>query len=92
MSSAPELEVLYQEYQVEGLIVVTAMTGGPAVDLEAWANTYDLTFPITMDTAGLAGDWGVTAIPAAHLLTRGGVIQGTNIHVTAELIEEALAL
>jgi hypothetical protein len=67
------------------------MTGGAAVDLEAWANTHELTFPITMDTAGLAADWGVTAIPSAHMITRGGVIHSINVMVTPELIEEALA-
>ena len=70
---------------------MTAMTGGAAVDLEAWANTHGLTFPITMDTAGLASNWGVTAIPAAHMIGRGGVILDTNVMVTEELIQEALA-
>ena len=67
------------------------MTGGAAVDLGAWANTHGLTFPITMDTAGLASDWGVTAIPAAHMIARGGVIHSINTMVTEELIQDALA-
>jgi hypothetical protein len=88
---APELEALYQQYKNDGLIVVTAMVGGSAVDLQAWADTYGLTAPVTMDTAGLASSFDVSFIPADHLIARGGVIYSLNTHASATLIEEALA-
>ena len=70
---------------------MTAMTDGAAVDLQAWADTYGLTAPVTMDTAGLASSFGVNALPSAHLISRGGVIHSLNIYASATLIEEAIA-
>jgi len=67
------------------------MTDGAAIDLQAWADTYGLTAPVTMDTAGLNSSFGVRALPAAHLIARGGVIHSLNIYASATLIEEALA-
>jgi len=75
------------------LIVITAMTGGAAVDTLAWAETYGLTAPVVADApANLAGEWGVSAIPAQHLIGRGGVILSTNdYHISEDAIMEALA-
>ncbi len=91
--SAPELEALYQEHKAQGLIVITAMTGGAAVDTLAWAETYGLTAPVVADSpANLASEWGVSAIPAQHLVGRGGVILSTNqFHISQDTILEALA-
>jgi len=71
--------------------VITAMTDGAAVDLQAWADTYGLTAPVTMDTAGLDSSFGIRALPAAHLISRGGVIHSLNVYASPTLIEEALA-
>lgn len=68
------------------------MTDGAAVDLGAWANTYGLTAPVTIDTAGLASAFNISAIPAQHIIARGGMIYALNTHVTNELIEEVLML
>ena len=70
---------------------MTAMTDGAAVDLQAWADTYGLTAPVTMDTAGLSGSFGISGLPSAHLIARGGVIHSLNIYASATLIEEAIA-
>jgi hypothetical protein len=67
------------------------MTDGAPVDLQAWADTYGLTAPVTLDTAGLDSSFGIRALPAAHLISRGGVIHSLNIYASATLIEEALA-
>ena len=73
--------------------MITAMTGGAAVDTRAWADTYGLTAPVVADApANLAGEWGVSAIPAQHLIGRGGVILSTNsYHIKMDEISEALA-
>lgn len=73
--------------------MITAMTGGAAVDTLAWADTYGLTAPVVADApANLAGEWGVSAIPAQHLIGRGGVILSTNdFHIGEDAILEALA-
>ena len=69
------------------------MTGGAAVDTLAWADTYGLTAPVVADSpANLAGSWGVSAIPAQHLIGRGGVILSTNqYHISTDVLDEALA-
>jgi hypothetical protein len=67
------------------------MTDGAAVDLGAWANTYGLTAPVTIDTAGLASAFSIPAIPAQHIIARGGIIYSLNTRVTPEIIEEVLA-
>ena len=69
------------------------MTGGAAVDTLAWADTYGLTAPVVADApATLAGSRGVSAIPAQHLVGRGGVILSTNqYHISTDVIDEALA-
>ena len=69
------------------------MTGGAAVDTQAWADTYGLTAPVVADApANLAGEWGVSAIPSQHLIGRGGVILSTNqFHIGMDVINEALA-
>jgi hypothetical protein len=73
--------------------VITAMTGGAAVDTKAWADTYGLTAPVVADApANLAGEWGVSAIPSQHLIGRGGVILSTNkFHIGIDEIGAALA-
>ena len=70
---------------------MTAMTDGAAIDLQAWADTYGLTAPVTMDTANLKESFGISALPAAHLIAKGGVIHALNIYASATLIEEAIA-
>ncbi len=71
--------------------MITAMTDGAAIDLGAWADTYGLTAPVTMDTAGLASSFGIRGLPASHIIARGGVIHALNTYATADVIEEALA-
>ena len=71
--------------------MITAMTDGAAVDLGAWANAYGLTAPVTIDTAGLSSAFSIPAIPAQHIIARGGIIYALNTRVSPELIEEALA-
>ena len=66
------------------------MTDGAAVDLQAWADTYGLTHPVTMDTASLASSFAITGLPSAHLIARGGVIHALNVFASAELIEQAI--
>ena len=66
------------------------MTDGAAVDLQAWADTYGLTSPVTMDTAGLSSSFGISYLPSAHLIARGGVIHSINTWASATLIEQAI--
>ena len=90
--SAPELEALYQRYRAEGLIIVTVMGGGTAVDLEAWADTYGLSTPVASDTAGIANAFGVQYLPTQQLIGRGSVIKATNQGKISDAdIEAALA-
>ena len=69
------------------------MTGGARVDTKEWANTHQLTFPVVADApVNLAAQWGVSGIPAKHLIGRGGVILSTNDYMIGEeQIIEALA-
>ena len=90
---APELEVLYQEYKDDGLIIITAMLeGGDVYDLGAWASQYGLTYPITAGAHELATNWDVSLTPTEHVIARGGVIYELNVTDTAHAVQQALAI
>jgi hypothetical protein len=62
-----------------------------SVDLGAWAEAYNLTFPVMHDNWSLAQKWSIPGTPAQHLVGKGGEILAVNTRVTQIQIEEALA-
>jgi hypothetical protein len=62
-----------------------------SVDLGAWAETYQLSFPVMHDNWSLASKWSIPGTPAQHLIGRGGEILAINTRVSTEQLEEALA-
>lgn len=59
-----------------------------AHDLEAWADQYGLTHPVTGDAPGLAEGFNITVTPSEHLILRGGEVYGTFTDIS--VVEDAI--
>jgi cytochrome c biogenesis protein CcmG/thiol:disulfide interchange protein DsbE len=73
----PALNQISQEYGNSGLVVaaVNATSQDSLNDVSAFVSTYQLTFPIPLDSAGSAArDYNVHSLPTTFFITAEGVV------------------
>jgi peroxiredoxin len=72
----PALEAYYREHRGEGFTLVAIDAGDPVSEVERFAQSLDLTFPIWMDrnSAALAA-FNTTALPSSFVIDRQGTIR-----------------
>lgn len=77
----PAMEKLQKEYADKLAVVAVNFTSAEKSEkqVRAFADTYDLTFPILIDKKGINADYNVMSYPTTYILDEKGVIQ--DIHV-----------
>lgn len=75
------MEKLQKEYADKLAVVAVNFTSAEKSEkqVRAFADTYDLTFPILIDKKGINADYNVMSYPTTYILDEKGVIQ--DIHV-----------
>jgi len=74
----PAIEKMYREYKDDGLIVLAVdMTyQDDASKVAPFIQEYGLTFPVLLDTTGVAGEaYQLRSLPSSYFIDRFGVIQ-----------------
>ncbi len=84
------LEAQYQKYKDHGLVTLTLMVDGGAMDLRGWSDSYHLSFPVMWDDYSLFAVWGTGITPTQHLIGPGSVIIETNSHFNDDYLEDLL--
>ncbi len=70
---APYLEEVWRDARADGLVVVGLDSKDFRRDARAFAERFDLTFPIVYDGPGdTLSDWGVTGFPETFVIDREG--------------------
>lgn len=94
MAEAGGLQTLFEEYQDDGFMMITALDGDDPDKLLGWAEEYGLTHPVVGDGAAeFFSTYGTNFWPMPVVLDRGMVIESivndpTNYYETVvELME-----
>ena len=77
-SEMPAMQTIYQEYTSQGftILAVNATNQDSQAEAANFANEYNLTFPILMDTDGRVGElYQVSALPSSFFIRPDGTIQ-----------------
>lgn len=94
MAEAGGLQTLFETYQDDGFMVITALNGGTQEDAAAWAAEYGITHPVVADVSNavynLAGE-GPGYWPYRILIDRGMVIDTADSGMSDSEMEELLA-
>jgi peroxiredoxin len=71
----PELQALYEARQSEGLRVLAINLGEPAATIEAWSQSYDLTFDLLLDPQGeIAASYRLRGQPSTYVVAPDGTV------------------
>lgn len=98
-SEADHLRGLYQEYEDDGLVVLTVLVqdeaGRPITPLtcKAWAQTCSLAFPVLADTfhglyEAYSGVRGMGDFPYNFIIDRNGILRWKKVGYTAQIAAE----
>jgi peroxiredoxin len=85
----PALQVNYQKYKEQGVVIIGVHIGGSKVTVESFTNRYQLTFPIAMDRSReITQLYEVGQIPSTYFIDQNGIVK-TNV-VGGPMSEEAI--
>ena len=89
----PALNAYYQAHQEEGFVILAINAGDAAADAAAFAESYNLAFPVLLDPdLELLDGLQVHSFPTSILIGRDGVIQDIHIGLfTPEQIEAKIS-
>ncbi|MDO8225172.1 redoxin domain-containing protein [Bacillus cabrialesii] len=91
----PAMEQLQKEHPDKLAVVAVNFTSAEKSEkqVQAFANAYDLTFPILIDKKGINADYNVMSYPTTYILNEKGVIQAIHIGtMTKKEMEQKLDL
>jgi thiol-disulfide isomerase/thioredoxin len=72
----PFLQDIYEEWQDDGLIIITINLRESSDKIRQFMKEYELTFPVLLDTGGeISRKYFVTGIPTTYFLDEYGVIK-----------------
>lgn len=70
----PDLQAVYEIYQMRGLRVLGVNLGESKNDVQTWVNHLGLTFDIVMDSGQIASQYQIRGQPTSYLVAPDGVI------------------
>ncbi|WP_426982608.1 redoxin domain-containing protein [Bacillus cabrialesii] len=91
----PAMEQLQKEHPDKLAVVAVNFTSAEKSEkqVQAFADAYDLTFPILIDKKGINADYNVMSYPTTYILNEKGVIQDIHIGtMTKKEMEQKLDL
>ncbi|MGF7533064.1 redoxin domain-containing protein [Bacillus mexicanus] len=91
----PAMEQLQKEHQDKLAVVAVNFTSAEKSEkpVRAFADTYEITFPILIDKKGINADYNVLSYPTTYILDEKGVIQDIHIGtMTKKEMEQKLNL
>lgn len=71
----PDLQAIYEQYADEGLVVLAVNAQESPDVVQRFVDDYDLTFPILLDTQGIADRYDVLAYPSTYFVDQDGRIR-----------------
>ncbi len=76
----PYLQQIYDEWQEKGLFLLAVNIGESSSDIESFMQSRGLSLPVLLDSNGaLAGQYGVTGIPATFFIGKDGIVQKVKV-------------
>ena len=94
VSEMPFLQQVYDKWQEKGLVLLAIHVGESAEEATSFMEEYNLSFPVLMDTEGIAAiQYGAASIPTTFLIDEEGLIRGAKVGAfsSVEEIESTLS-
>ena len=76
----PAIQRRYEAFKDQGLTVLAVNFDEPLIDVSAFTNSFNLTFPVLLDPGGTVNDlYRMRGYPSTFIVDRSGVI--TKLHI-----------